>query len=199
VTHFYTIGLFLKPLEHDFGWSRSEASSGLMIVSAIAVFLSPFTGALIDRLGTRIFGIAGVLIYCAALASLSLSNGSLYIWWATWLLLAIGSLCLKPTVFAAAVSTHFKSGRGLALAVVLCGAGIGAILFPPLTTWFLQNFSWRIAYLALSIFGLVLTLPLILLYFSDAKDDPRRQKISDNKAQKLTLPGASFPASCLTG
>src|SRR3981081_4619125 len=36
-SHVYTMGIFITPLEHEFGWSRAQLSSGLMANSVIGV------------------------------------------------------------------------------------------------------------------------------------------------------------------
>ena len=46
-------GLFVKPLEEFFGWSRSEISPALAISNITIIVLAPLLGALIDRYGVR--------------------------------------------------------------------------------------------------------------------------------------------------
>ena len=36
-SHVYTMGIFIAPLEHAFGWSRAQISGGLMANSVISV------------------------------------------------------------------------------------------------------------------------------------------------------------------
>jgi len=49
----YSMGVFMLPLQKEFGWSRAEISSGLLINSGFAIICAPFVGRLIDRLGPR--------------------------------------------------------------------------------------------------------------------------------------------------
>jgi MFS family permease len=48
-----TIGLFIDPLEREFGWTRSQIVAGLTIYALIAVPFSPVIGALVDKWGAR--------------------------------------------------------------------------------------------------------------------------------------------------
>ena len=47
------------------------------------------------------------------------------------------------------ILTWFTSYRGLALALLLTGSGIGSILIPPLTRWMIQHHGWRSGFLLL--------------------------------------------------
>ena len=87
--HFYSFGLFMKPLQAEFGWSRSQISGALMIVSVMGVLGAPFVGMLIDRWGSRRVGLPGVVAYTGAFALLALSGPSIWSFWAGFLLLAL--------------------------------------------------------------------------------------------------------------
>ena len=48
-----SLGLFIKPLEADFGWSRTQIALASSIVSYTVMFISPIQGYLTDRFGAR--------------------------------------------------------------------------------------------------------------------------------------------------
>ena len=56
----YAFGLFLQPLQDEFGWSRTEISASLSF-SALGALASPFIGRLMDRIGAR-FIMFGALV-----------------------------------------------------------------------------------------------------------------------------------------
>ena len=56
----YHFGLFIEPLQKEFGWDRASISLGLTIYTMSAVLLGPVIGALIDRIGSRKIGIIGL-------------------------------------------------------------------------------------------------------------------------------------------
>ncbi len=173
--HIYSTGVFLAPLEAEFGWNRSRIMFGFTLLTLVGATLAPFVGALVDRVGPRRLALAGILCYCAALAALSLATANIYTWWGLWMLLAIGGLLIKPTIWTAAVSSLFVRGRGLALAVTLCGTGLGSSMMPALSNWLIGNLGWRGSYVALAGGCLVLLLPLALCCFTSASDNARRQ------------------------
>jgi len=57
-----TLGLFMQPLEHEFGWSRSVVSLGLTVVALVTTPLTPIAGALADRYGARWVAVPGLAL-----------------------------------------------------------------------------------------------------------------------------------------
>lgn len=168
------LGLFMDPLQKEFGWSRSEISLGLTIAAMLSLPLSPVVGAMIDRWGSRKLAIPGVVVSAAAIASFSMLNGSVAQWLTLWFVYALVALLLKTTIWTAAVSSVFVSSRGLALAFTLSGTAIAQILVPPMTNMLVASYGWRIAYSTLAATWGAVSLVLILLFFFDARDHRRR-------------------------
>lgn len=186
----YSIGVMIAPLEKEFGWSRAQISSGMLVVSIFSVVLSLFMGMAIDRFGPRRLALVGVLFYCGALALLSQATSSIYLWWFLWALIATGIMFIKPTIWVAAISSLFTASRGLALAVVLSATGFISFFMPMLTLALVENFGWRSAYLFLGGGAALVAFPLIYLFFSSAKDKERRTPTTDN-AVPVALTGLS--------
>lgn len=193
VAHIYSAGLFIAPLEQEFGWSRAAITAGLTVISVISVVLAPAMGGLIDRVGARRIGIPGMVFYTAALAALSLTGSSLWMWWSLWVVLAFATLMVKATVWTTAVASRFDRSRGLAMAITLCGAGVGSAVLPILTSRLLTEFGWRGAYVALGLILAVVSIPLLLPFFRDAKDERRRRP--DPAAAQHVASGLSFRAA----
>ncbi len=168
--HIYSAGLFIAPLEREFGWSRAAIIGGLTVISVFSVIAAPFVGLLIDRVGARRIGLPGMALYALAIAALALTGPSLLGWYALWTLLAAGSLMVKATVWTSAVASRFDRSRGLAMSITLCGAGLGSALTPILTNRLLAAFGWRGAYVALGGILAAVSIPFLLPFFRDARD-----------------------------
>lgn len=165
----YATGVFVAPLEAEFGWSRADISAGLLAPSLLGVLFSPLVGILIDRWGARRLAIPGTLMVCVATAALSLAGPSILSWWGLWFALGLAALCMKPTIWSTAVSSHFSAGRGLALAVMLSGTGIAQALLPTLTRLLIDNLGWRGAYVALGAGFAAVVVPVLWFFFKDAR------------------------------
>jgi predicted MFS family arabinose efflux permease len=186
-SHVYTIGIFMSPLEHEFGWSRAQISSGLMANSIISVIGAPFIGWLIDRFGTRRIGLPGVALYCTAIALLSQTGASIWTWWGLWLLVAFGAVLIKPTVWALSVSQRFDGQRALALAIVMSGSGVCAIFLPAVTTNLIATLGWRGAFLGLGGGGALIALPLLYLFLRDGPGSAGHASSSSPAIEKTGL------------
>lgn len=173
-----SIGLFMVPLSQEFGWSRAEISLGLTMYALMAVPLSPFVGALIDRWGSRRLALPGVLLSACAFAAFGLLTGSLVHWFAVWIVYSIVALGVKGTVWTAAISSVFSAGRGLALAVTLSGSAIAMTLVPVIAQWLIDNQGWRIAYIWLGLGWGAFVLALLVPFFFDAGDRAERSQRS---------------------
>lgn len=189
------LGLFMEPLQKEFGWTRAEVSSGLSFLALVAVPFSPVVGALVDRWGARRLAVPGTFLCACALASLSLANGSIMQWLALWVIYAIVELAIKGTVWTTAVVAVFSAGRGMALAVTLSGSALALILGPVVAQVLVDNLGWRQAFLWLGGgWGTVVFL-LVILFFHDGRGNqslPTRRPRDALVASASDLPGLSL-------
>jgi MFS family permease len=160
---FYALGLFVTPLQAEFGWSRA-AVSGAATFEQFGIFLSaPIVGRLADRFGARPIAIGSYLATPLAFWALAQAGPSVLGWYALWLLVSIAGCGTTPAIWARVVSSRFDAGRGLALGLMLLGSGAAAILAPALLGPIIVNHGWRTAVLAMGAAVLVIGLPVSLL------------------------------------
>ena len=178
ISQIHSFGVFIEPLQKEFGWSRGATSSALTVLSALLVF-SPVMGSLIDRWGPRRIAIPGAAAYCCAFALLSQVGPTLWSWWLLWALLGLATLTIQPMTWLSAVASRFDRSRGLAVAIAFCGAGIGAALIPPAAEQLVQLYGWRLAYVALAAGFAIASLPLLILFFRDANDVAGRKPLRE--------------------
>jgi predicted MFS family arabinose efflux permease len=160
----YTFSLFLNPLHAAFGWKR-EALDGTFAIAAITVALvSPFIGMLLDRFPPRRIILPSILVFALAFASLSRLSGSIGQFYLTFFILGLVANGTAQFAYTRTILTWFQKRRGLALALILTGSGVGSILIPPATQWTIAHHGWRSAYLLLggiALLGLPLTALLV--------------------------------------
>jgi predicted MFS family arabinose efflux permease len=147
---------------------------------------------LVDRAGSRRIAITGVATYCGALALVATVSGSIVQWWLMWLLVGLGSVFIKPTVWMAAIAGRFSGRRGIAMALALCGTSIASATMPLLTDALLRAGGWRLAYAGLAGGAALIVLPLLFLFF---RDPPGR---ASSKADRASLPGLAVRPAMLS-
>src|ERR1700733_15045692 len=60
-------GVFIVPLQHEFGWTTAEISSALSIRFILFGLMAPFAAALLNRYGLRNVTLSALLIVASAL------------------------------------------------------------------------------------------------------------------------------------
>ena len=160
----YTFSLFLNPLHAAFGWKR-EAIGGAFALAAITVALvSPGIGLLLDRFSPKRIILPAIVVFALALASLSRLGPNIRQFYLTFFVLGLVANGTAQFAYARTVLSWFHQRRGLALALVLTGSGVGSILIPPLIQRTITQYGWRDAYMLLggiALLGLPLTALLV--------------------------------------
>ncbi|WP_230293583.1 MFS transporter [Croceicoccus sp. Ery5] len=189
---FYSLGLFVAPLQAEYGWSRA-AVSGAATFEQLGIFLSaPVVGRLADRFGARPVAIVSFLLTPPAFYALSLTGPSVWSWYGLWLLVSIAGCGTTPAIWARVVSMRFDAGRGLALGLMLVGTGVASILSPMLLGPVIAAHGWRVAVMAMAAIVLVVGLPVSLLtprerMVTTADEAPRPRGHFERNRQSLTL------------
>ena len=194
----YVMGIFIHPLEQEFGWTRAEIVAGMTIISLFGMICAPFVGLVVDRFGPRRLGVFGVVVACATLAALSLTGPSIWTWWALWIPIALAGTCMTPTIWTSGVSSLFDAGRGMALALVLGGTALCSTLTPILGNYFIETLGWRHAFVALAGFWAILVIPVVVLFFTSARDR-NRVVPSSQKVDAAVLTGIAVREAMLSG
>ena len=161
--------MFLKPMQADFGWTRTQLSFG-PLAGLLVAFLLPITGLLLDRLGSRrvaIIGFAGIAMGFALFARMPVNH-------------AIFIICTIYLGFAGAISNSVVMGRGVApwftqnlgtaIGVMMTGSSVSVAIAVPLLSRLIGQQGWRSGFLALMAATLILGLPLVLVWFREPAD-----------------------------
>lgn len=126
-------------------------TSGFLLAYGIGQLIS---GPLIDRLGTkRAFSLAAVFWSVATILH-ALGRG-LWSFFALRILLGLAEAANFPAASKAVAQWFPANERSTAVAIFMLGAGLGAIITPPLTVWTLQTLGWQWAFIIPGSLGLV--------------------------------------------
>jgi MFS family permease len=167
----YTFSVFVKPLAAEFGWSREAISSGFAIAAVTLGVISPFMGRWIDRFGPRRIILFCMTVYVCALTSLSLLRFGLWQFYATCFVLGVVGNGAAHLSYSRSISTWFHRRLGMALAFVMVGAGLGAMILPVVAQSIISRSGWRAAYGSLGGLALLLGLPLSWRYIRERSSD----------------------------
>ncbi len=188
----YTFSLFLDPLHAAFGWKR-ESMGGAFALAAITVALiSPLIGLLLDRISPRRIILPAILLFSVALASLSRLSSHIGQFYLTFFVLGLAANGTAQFAYTRTILTWFCRRRGIALALLLTGSGIGSILIPPLTEGMIQHHGWRDAWLMLGGIAL-LGVPLTAILVRNQPEKPLVR--TDRTASGVTVSAALRTAS----
>lgn len=168
---FYTLGVFVKPLGADFGWSREAVQWGFTAQMLGIAAVAWAYGLLTDRWGARRVALLSQIGLGIGLLGIAAVQ-SLPHWYAAWLLLALLGAGTSPVTWTRGVNGWFDAARGTALGLTLAGTGLTAVLAPPLVTAIVAEHGWRMGYVALAAGVLALALPITFLLFRD-REVPR--------------------------
>jgi MFS family permease len=167
-----TSGVFMGELTHAFGWSKAQFTSsmtGQIMVNIVAV---PLVGRAIDRFGTRAVALTGLVPAVLGMAVLGLADGTLWQWWMLCIVQGLTIALLLPPVWITGVVGNFRVSRGLAIAVALAGAGVGAAIWPALAAFYVERLGWRLAYGAVALTWGAVMIPITLGFFHGTKGGP---------------------------
>lgn len=176
----YTFSVFVKPLSASFGWSRESISTGFAIAAITLGVASPLLGRWIDRFGPRRIILVCMTIFGCGVASLALLHPRIWQFYATCFLLGLVGNGAAHLAYSRSISTWFERRLGLALALVMLGAGCGAMILPVVAQSIISRLGWRAAYAALGTIALLLGLPLSWRYIHDRRRPAATRTFSTN-------------------
>lgn len=143
---FASIGLYVKPLSAEFGWSRTQISAILAISSVIGACGTPFLGFVLDRVGSRPVILVASVAFPAALLVLPMLPANYEAFLATGALLGLVSIIASPAPYISLLPQWFSTKLGIAVALAMFGSGFGQFGFAMLHGELLTIYSWRTAW-----------------------------------------------------
>ena len=164
----YGLPFYYDFMVKEFGWSRAQVTSGNALSKLLIGPLFGFVaGWVVDRFGPRRLMMAGIMMAGIALVGLAHMT-SLSMFYAFYLLNAIGYVCGGPLPNQVLLSRWFDKARGKAMGFAYLGIGIGGYLVLKLSPVLVEAFGWRGALQFLGILIIALALPMA--YF--VRDEP---------------------------
>lgn len=160
---FYTQGLFIEAWIADFGWTRAQASFGILGSTLALAAVLPFIGLIVDRYGLVKPILISILGLSIAYVMLGLFVQSITTFVILAMLQAVLGSASSPLAYTRAINSVFVRQRGLALGIALSGAGVAATFGPVLISNAIAAFGWRGAYFAMALFTAVVGVVIVIV------------------------------------
>src|SRR6476620_9525863 len=180
-------GVFIVPLQKEFGWSNAEISSALSIRFILFGLMAPFAAALLNRYGLRNVTLTAQLVVISGLV------GSLFMTqvWQLMLLwgvvIGLGTGMTALVLGATIAARWFAARRGLVLGILTASVAAGQLAFLRLLASLTDAYGWRIA-LALVCVMLGVAAFAVLMVMRDRPSDVGLRPFGDEGTEPLPAP-----------
>src|ERR1700722_20303958 len=175
-------GVFIVPLQQEFGWTTGEISSALTSRCILFGLIAPFAAAILNRSGSRDVTLSALLIVASALV---VSLGMTKVWQLMLLwgvVIGIGTGMTALVLGATIAARWFAARRGLVVGILTASVATGQLVFLPLLASITERMGWRIA-LGLICVMLGVAAFAVLMLMRDRPDDVGLRPFGDDGTQ----------------
>jgi sugar phosphate permease len=190
-----TPGLFMVPMEKEFGWSRAFISSAVAVNLLLYGLIGPFAAGLINRWGMRrtCSGAAAMVAVGVLLASRLSAQWQLIALWG--FVVGIGTGGTSMVLAAIVASRWFHARRGVVLGALSASNATGQLIFLPLLARIVEGIGWRSACLAIGVVATLMAL-MVRIFMRDSPESMGLQPYGDT-GQSPPAPPAMKPFEAL--
>jgi MFS family permease len=183
-------GVFIVPLQREFGWTTAQISSALSIRFILFGLMAPFAAALMNRYGLRNVTLSALLTVVSALV-LSLAMTQVWQLILLWgVVVGIGTGMTALVLGATIAARWFNARRGLVVGILTASAATGQLVFLPLLAHLTEVMGWRTALgLMCGMLGVVAF--AVLMVMRDRPGDLGLRPFGDDGKQPLPAPAPS--------
>jgi sugar phosphate permease len=180
-------GVFIVPLQKEFGWTTAEISSALSIRFILFGLMAPFAAALMNRYGLRNVTLTALLVVVSGLlASLAMTKvWHLMLLWGV--VIGIGTGMTALVLGATIAARWFVARRGLVVGILTASVATGQLAFLPLLATLTDHYGWRIA-LGLVCVVLCVAAFAVLMIMRDRPSDLGLRPFGDEGTEPLPAP-----------
>lgn len=189
------LGLFLKSMTAEFGWSRTAFSGVIAIAALCNALIMPIAGYLVDRFGARRIIMIGAVLGCCSYAALSLAGSYAAFIAIMALTVLTGNLAGYPA-FMSLAQRWFDKRLGFALAVASTGLAVGFAGFSYVIARTIAAQGWRAAFLTVGLVALVVGLANVIVLVRD--QDRVMPGIGSRASEPMPEPGSTLSQAMRT-
>ncbi len=165
------IGVLVKPMIADFGWSRGAVSAAVFVNMAVFAAAIIIAGRLYDRHGPKWIILVSSLLFSSGLMLMAVMTSLWQFFLFYGVISAAGLGGTTSPIFGAIVSRWFERRRGTAISMAMSGTSLGQFALVPLFTAFLLDEGWRSTMLWVGVLCLVVNVALALCVLRGDPED----------------------------
>lgn len=188
----YTFGIFVKPLAADLHTSRGSIALAISLIDLLVGCSAFAAGRLVDRHGARLVIVGSHLLMIGCLVGIALLRPPLWHFYVAFALSGLLGVATAPVTYSRVVANWFDRRRGLALGIAAAGVGVGTFITLPLAQMLIDRSGWRMAYLGIAAFCLVVAVPPVWLFLRAHPEE--MGLMPDNAAAPVAAAGTSTGA-----
>ena len=185
-------GVFVVPMTGDLDWTRTEISAAIAVGILVNGLSQPFLGRLYDQYGGRlvisisllVLGLATMLLAFTSnfgstfafrlnigVVDVTLSASLLFLVMVYGLVMSTASSGVSLVTVHAVIAKWFYRRRGIVLSLCTAGTSVGGLILTPFAASLIIWAHWRVAWVVLGAFVLILALPLVAVIMRDSPDE----------------------------
>ena len=159
----YAWSIFVAPLEHEFGWKRTQTSTIFTLATVMFATSLLLAGKLQDRFGPFWISVTGSILITLSFFLFSYTSSLYFLYFSYGVLGGVGTGFGYGTVVPV-MAKWFPDKTGLAIGLALVGFGSGSAFFGSFANLVLfPRFGWRTSCTILSGIFLVMTMTAAFL------------------------------------
>uniref|UniRef100_A0AAF5PJF6 Major facilitator superfamily (MFS) profile domain-containing protein n=1 Tax=Wuchereria bancrofti TaxID=6293 RepID=A0AAF5PJF6_WUCBA len=174
----YSFGILLEIVMKEFSASNAKASVIISLLTGLTLGMGPVASAITNKFGCRVTTILGSLIATTGCATSYYATSVEYLMLSVGCVMGIGfGLMYCPAIII--VTTHFEKKRSMATGIAVCGAGVGTVVFAPISEALIK-ISWRTVFAVYAVIVLMCSLcgaTFRSLTFVAVEDETKKKKV----------------------
>jgi len=168
---FYSFQHFVSPIEAEFNLNRGQVNMGMIVFLLSSAIWAALTGILLRFFKPRLLAIIGIIAFSLGFALLSQSESPTTMLRLIGGPIGFGFTACGPFMANALTANWFYKLRGRALGIAAVSTSAGGFLVQPLVSYLIAIHGWRNALLILAIGIFVISMLLIVLFFTGSPED----------------------------
>ena len=160
------MGIFVIPMEEEFGWSRGTISLAGALGFLVNGVTQPFYGRWFDRRGPGVI-VSHLVIAAIATMLLSLTFNFLFLVFVFGVITSMAMSGASLTNTSALLARWFRRKRATVIGLNSAGSSLGSLMLVPFGIFLIQATNWKITWVALGLI-IFLAVPLAKMFLQDS-------------------------------